>query len=271
MNIFSTSFMIMVLSIYTQPIFIIIIIITINIVYFYLNREKFYFYPNTFKLDPTNFITNYNVEVGTFDEIEYWKIGTGKRILIFINGNAGNITYRQSIFENILNNMNVTLYSFDYLQMKNININDVVDLHINFIKHIISKNSIKLEDICIFGESIGNAIGLQVAERIGVKDFIFYCGFTSMADVLHNIIGNPFNKWINKKWFRYVIPEFNNYKILSKNKMRIIMLHGESDELIPYSDVEEMASKLNLHLIKLKGGHNTAEILEKHFDLIKTF
>ncbi len=50
--------------------------------------------------------------------------------------------------------------------------------------------------------------------------------------------------------------------------MRIIMLHGESDELIPYSDVEKMASKLNLHLIKLKGGHNTAEILEKHFDLI---
>ena len=122
---------------------ILTIIIIIGIIITIINiREQFYFHYHPFELDSTEFITQNNVEIGQFNGIQYWKIPskTNKvdietnKIIIFINGNAGNITYRQNIFQNILDGLGLTIYSLDYLAMENKSIESIINLHINFIR-----------------------------------------------------------------------------------------------------------------------------------------
>ena len=103
--------------------------------------------------------------------------------------------------------------------MKNLNIDSIVNLHCKFISDKINHNEFDVNDVIIFGESIGNAIGLEVVKQMSITKFVFYAGFTSISDVICNIIGikNP----TIKNSLRIIIPEFNNYSII-KNKIKNI-------------------------------------------------
>ena len=262
-----------------QPIIISLIVIIIIILSIYINRQHFYFQYSPFGIYFDTFAQRNSLEVSYFDSIEYWKIKrksesevnlTNKKVIIFINGNAGNITFRQDIFQKIIDNCDATLYSLNYLSMKNLNIDSIVNLHCKFISDKINHNEFDVNDVIIFGESIGNAIGLEVVKQMSITKFVFYAGFTSISDVICNIIGikNP----TIKNSLRIIIPEFNNYSII-KNKIKninfkMVMLHPIDDELIPIESVQLMAEKFNIKLIKLEGGHNDGNIKSEHLNFI---
>jgi len=294
-SIFFSSFVIIIMSTIYVQLFLYIMIIFIICVYILTIREKFYFHYSSFEIDSTEFIQINSVKVGSFDGIKYWKIpdqvnnktdnktdnktnnktdnktnnktdnktnNKTDKVILFINGNAGNITYRQYIFQNIINGMGMPIYSLDYLSMKDKTIEKIIDLHVRFIK-----THIKEKDIIIFGESIGNAIGLELVNRLDINRFIFYAGFTRISDVIQHLspIFIPF--------LDLIITEFDNCKIIEKKitnpDFKIIMLHGRQDELILYDSIYLLAKKFNIKLIELYGGHNDSYITQEDFNYLK--
>jgi len=255
----------------TLPIILTIIIIISIFIYIIKNREKFYFHFSPFEIDSTEFITRNNVEIGSFEGIQYWKIngvnGGTNGVILFINGNAGNITYRQQIFQDILDGLGFTIYSLDYLSMKDKSIDKIIDLHVKFIRFHIREGNFQLSDIIIFGESIGNAIGLEVINRIMINRFIFYAGFTKISDVIQHL--SP----IFLPFLDLIVSEFDNYKIIEKMirkpDFKIVMLHGKSDELIKFESINLLAKKFNIKLLELDGGHNDSIITFSDFNYIK--
>jgi len=275
-SIFFTSFVIIIEDIMSLPIILTIIIIIGIIITIINKRDRFYFHYYPFELDSTEFIQTNNVEIGQFDGIQYWKIPSKNKInkvnretnkiILFINGNAGNITYRQEIFQNILDNIGLTILSIDYLSMKDKSIDKIIDLHINFIRFHIRENNFQLSNIIIFGESIGNAIGLEVSQRMNINRFIFYAGFTKISDVIQHL--SP----IRIPFLDMIVTEFDNNKIIEKMirtpNFKIVMLHGRHDELIKFESIKLLAEKFNIKLIELNGGHCDSIISESYFNFL---
>jgi hypothetical protein len=281
-SIFFISFVIIFVSLMVLPVIIAIVIIISIIVLVIINREKNYFHYSPFEIDSTEFIQTNKVTIGYFEGIQYWKIPSKNKvnevkkvdietkqnnIILFINGNAGNITYRQNIFQNILDGLDLPIYSLDYLSMKDKTIESIIDLHVKFIRYNIKDKNFQLSDIIIFGESIGNAIGLEVVQRMNINRFVFYGGFTKISDVIQ------YQSPMRIPFLNLIVTEFDNYKIIDKkikNKnFKIIMLHATHDELIKFESIESMADKFNINLIELKGGHNDSIITESDFNFIK--
>jgi hypothetical protein len=267
---------------------ILTIIIIIGIIIIIINkRERFYFHYYPFEFDSTEFIQTNKVTIGYFEGIQYWKIpsknkvdieinkvnGETNKIILFINGNAGNITYRQNIFQNILDGLGLTIYSIDYLSMENKSIDKIIDLHINFIRFHIREKNFRLDEIIIFGESIGNAIGLEIVQRMSIQGmninrFVFYTGFTSICDVIQNLCP------ISLPFLNLIVTEFNNHKIIEekirKSNFKIVMLHGRHDELIKFESIKLLAEKFNIELLELNGGHCDSIISESNFNFLNS-
>lgn len=267
------------------------IIVVISIIIYTLliqHRHVFYFFPNKImSYTPSDFNIDYS-DVN-IDKINGWffsnpnlkKINKQKsdKILIYLHGNAGNISHRIHIIEHLLNIFTDSdIYIYDYPQY-GLSSGPLTPSNIISSSYkIYDYWSNKYDKVCLIGESLGASI---MAETYNFLNSIHYHnmpsimihlnGVTALWHVADNIL--PF---IVKPFVIPWITEFNSEKIYYQNIHKLptlLIIHSERDDIVPIKHVKHMINNLklrhNIHFIKVDGIHTDPIFDDKSITKIK--
>jgi alpha-beta hydrolase superfamily lysophospholipase len=108
-------------------------------------------------------------------------------------------------------------------------------------QYLTEKKQIAPEDIIIYGESLGGAIGIDLAmKQPKVGGLIVQSSFTSMADTIRQM---GLMRYVPVKLM--LTERFNSIKKLKKIRVPILFLHGTADELISFYMSEKLFHAAN--------------------------
>jgi predicted esterase len=252
-------------------VFLIILTMIITFLFIILHRDMiFYFNPRKATTESfKDFLDDYNAKtykstIGNIDVIDIPATKPIKKVIIYFHGNYGNITMRERILSFLSDSFNARIIAPDYLRIRTVSIKNLVKVANSIIKNVINEG-IDIDDIIIWGESIGCAIALETVSVSGVKNFVMLAGFRSMRDMIGIMIKNFIGRFLKK--FVYELNNRNHIK--SIKNINMIVLHSKKDELIPYEQVMDMVEELKLEFYEIEGTHAKPIISEEITEKIK--
>jgi len=136
------------------------------------------------------------------------------------------------------------------------------------ILFLIHKKEVKVEDIIIFGTSLGSGPSIYIAQKYALDKKHFYgmilqSPFTSIIKTKFSLVGLGY------------MDMFPNLDRISDIECPVFLIHGKKDEVVPYDHSLELYRKLKYPYSPLyveNAGHN--DIMEKctpHEYLISVF
>ena len=104
------------------------------------------------------------------------------------------------------------------------------------IKWIKENSNHDLEDMILYGESLGCAVAVELGTHYKFKSIILEAPFTSVSDIA------------KKRYFIYpvsklILDKFDNYSKIDKILSPILIISGKKDEVIPHSHSEKLFLK----------------------------
>lgn len=189
-------------------------------------------------------------------QLHGWYVGEGRPyVLLFAHGNGGNISHRLEKL-NLLRDIEADVFIFDYRgygqsQGKPAEKGLYLDMEAAY-QYLVDEKKYDPTKIIIYGESLGAAVGIDLAVRHPVGGLIVEEAFTSvpaMAKAIYPILP----AWMVK----------SRYDSLSKIKSVTcpkLFFHSLNDEIVPYRMGQELFEKAEepKRFIPLRGGHNEA-------------
>ena len=201
-----------------------------------------------------------------------------KKLIIFSHGNSGNMSHRRefmNFFEKYLRHQ-YALFMYDYpgfgdsafkesstpsLQPNHISVSSCKQSLHDVIGYAITKLGYESKDICLYGESIGAAITATVASetRLKFEKVVLQSTFTSIA-----AMASQFSFVLSMAAF--FLPEeldvVNALGSLKLRKANVLIMHSETDEIIPFSMFCALKKYCRKSLV-LVGGHNETVLDER--------
>ena len=217
-------------------------ILTIFVVYF-LVLVFLYFYQRNLLYHPNE--NNYSedkisvdiekVKIQTLDNIELlgWyheKNLKDYKTLVYFHGNAGSLENRIHKL-NHFQNMNI---NFLIIAWRGFNGNkgkpSERGLYLDGKSTIdwLIKKGVNEENIILYGESLGTGVATHLAQNKNYAGVILETPFTSMIDAAKNFYPYiPINLLLKDK--------FENFKKVKNINIPILVMHGEIDQIVPFS------------------------------------
>lgn len=149
--------------------------------------------------------------------------------LVFLHGNAGNITHRlDSLLR--LRKLPASVLILDYRgygrsQGKPSEAGLYLDAEAAY-RYLIEAKHVPAERLIVHGESLGTAVAVDLASRFPVAGLILEAPFTSARDVARRVIPLPLAGFI-------IRAKFDSAAKIGAIKAPILMIHGERDTTIP--------------------------------------
>ena len=219
-----------------QFILIIFFIYFLVLVFLYFFQRNLLYHPNENSYSGDKILVDIKkVKISTSDNIEllgwYHKKNLKDfKTLIYFHGNAGSLENRIHKL-NHFEDMNI---NFLIIAWRGFSGNDGKPSEqglyedgkstINWLK----KNGVSEKNIILYGESLGTGVATQLAQNKGFAGVILETPFTSMIDaakIFYPYI--PVNLLLKDK--------FENYKKIKNINSPILIMHGEKDQIVPFS------------------------------------
>ena len=195
-------------------------------------------------------------------ELHAWYIPKkdAKTTLLFLHGNAGNISHRLDSIK-IFNSLGMNVFIFDYRGYGNsdgrANEQNTYDDAKSAWDYLLKNKKVKAEDIIIFGRSLGGAIATNLGTKVQPKGMILESTFTSIKEFASDVY--PF------------LPTFLIYfnyettKYLKDLNYPILVVHSEDDDIIPFRYGEAVFKNTNepKSFVKIRGDHNYGFLYSK--------
>jgi hypothetical protein len=156
-----------------------------------------------------------------------------KPIVLFFHGNAANITHR---WPNVMNlsNQGYSVFIFDYrgFGQSEGRANGEVDLHNDSLAALqyLKQRNWQPNQIIYYGRSMGAAVALQLAVKIPPAGLVLEAPFTSLREEAR--FHSPLLYCLFHWW---LADEFNNLKRIPQLKTPLLLIHGDADEVVPFS------------------------------------
>lgn len=236
--------------------FIVFFLISIR----YIERHSIYF--------PMKDVTSTPTLVGLPYEEIYFDTSDNKRLngwyivnnkakftIIFCHGNAGNISHR---LEKILifYNLGLNIFVFDYRGYgKSQGIPSELglyeDAHAAY-NYLTKERKISKDDIIFYGESIGGAVAIDLAQKVNIGALITEETLSSIKDMAK--MAFPF---IPHLIFSSRFDSISKIKGVTCPKL---IVHSIDDEIVPFHLGERLfnAASAPKKFLEIRGGHNTA-------------
>jgi hypothetical protein len=166
----------------------------------------------------------------------YFPRAGSRTVLLFLHGNAGNISHRLSTVHQLLR-APADVFLFDYRgyglssgEAKGVK--PLLDAGAA-LETLRSRVAGEGKRIVLFGESIGGAMALLLASKEKVDGVVAMAAFTSTRDVARSM---PLY-WL----FSFILPErYDAIGALKRVEAPLLVIHGTEDEIIPFSHGERI-------------------------------
>jgi hypothetical protein len=185
----------------------------------------------------------------------YFADPASRAILIFLHGNAGNISHRLGMVPLLLG-ARADVFLFDYRGYGESGgeprgEKPLLDARAA-LETVRSRPESAGRKIVLFGESIGGTMSLILAADEAVDGVVTLGAFSSTRDVAREM---PFYRV-----FTPLVPDrYNAREALERMEVPVFFIHGTEDEIIPFSHGKRLlaaAGKEKEHLWVEGGGHN---------------
>ncbi len=225
--------------------FLILLIVYISVVVFlFFYQRKLLYHPSENNyLDETQL--NHTIEkifIQSNDKLVSWyfKKNPKFKTILFFHGNAGkldNRVYKLNELSKLeLNYLIVAYRGFSGNAGKPTESGLYEDA--NFAKIWLNKNGVKDKDIIIYGESLGTAVGIDLASRYNFSGIILESPFTSMLDLAQKYYPIFPVKLILKD-------RYESRKKLNDIKSPVLVMHGKKDKIVPFYMGEQILEALS--------------------------
>ncbi|MGD0517254.1 MAG: alpha/beta hydrolase [Thermoguttaceae bacterium] len=190
--------------------------------------------------------------------------------ILFCHGNAGNITHRADILEQLHNTVGASVLIFDYRgygrsEGKPNEAGILADARAARA-WLANREKIKEKDIVVMGESLGGAVAVDLAAKDGAKGLVLISTFTSLPDVAayHYPI---FPVRLLMRTRLDAVGQIANYK------GPLLQMHGEADTIVPFKfghRLFDAANEPKQLLVFPQHDHNDLPP-DQFFETLKTF
>ena len=230
-----------------QIILIIFFIYFLVLVFLYFYQRNLLYHPNENNYSEDKISVDIeNVRIKTSDNIELlgWyheKNLKDFKTLIFFHGNAGSLENRIHKL-NHFRDMNINFLIIAWRGFSGNNGNPSEQGLYEDGKSAIDwliKKGVSEKNLILYGESLGTGVATHLAQNKNYAGVILETPFTSMIDAA-------------KKFYPYIPvklllkDKFENYKKIKNINSPILIMHGEVDQLVPFSmgkKIYEIANK----------------------------
>lgn len=170
------------------------------------------------------------------------------KIIVFCYGNSYNITWKKYILERLTSSFSCPIVCIDYLRSPEQSLDNMIIRTEKLIEDLLSKG-FDINQIILFGESLGCAIALNVAHKYKIPNIINYIGFRKMSDIVKAKI--PYLGTIVSNF----IYELDNELLIKSNNFNLTLLNSRDDKLIDFKHIEELAKSTSTELLEIEGTH----------------
>jgi len=249
-------------------------ILGISILYFY--QERILFFPSTLEKNHVfNFSTPYSeafLQLEDGRNIHYltFEAQDAEGVILYFHGNAGNLSDWGTVASELAEKTNWSVWIMDYPGFGKsdgpLPKNEKVLLEIG----VGLSRQLKLQHpnkpIVLFGRSVGSGISTLVATITKPSALILETPYISIAKLGHEIY--PI---LPESFARFDLDNESNLKHLESTPT--LILHGSSDQVIPFSHGEYLAKiHNNIEFIPFKdGGHNNLSRQAQYWDSLTKF
>ena len=246
-------------------IFILISVWVLLSLFIYFFQSGFIYFPHqeigaTPDLIPLDYE---DVTLTTSDDIElnaWWLPHPNARAtLLFLHGNAGNISHRLDSIE-LFYKLGLSVLIIDYRGYgKSTGTPSEQSTYIDAEtawNYLTKEKRIAADNIIIFGRSLGGAIAIWLAERYPSAALIIESSFTSIAD-----IGKHYYPYLPTGLLARI--KYPSKDRISNIKSPLLIIHSSNDEIIPYSHGQQLFETANKTktFLEINGGHNDGFIV----------
>lgn len=261
----------------TSLIFIVVAVWLALTVILYMLQDQLIFYPsNTIVSAPSSIGLEYeDVILHTPDDVQlhgwYIPAPNARGVILFLHGNAGNISHRLPSLE-IFHSLGLSTLIVDYRGYGNSQGSPseqgiYTDAETAW-NYLIMERGYQPKDIIIFGRSLGGATAAWLAARVLPAGVILESTFTSL-------------KTLAQKYYPYMPvglllrSRFSTKDSMAAINAPLLILHSRDDELVPYTHAEALHSAANNphQLHAMKGGHDDGFLLsgDSYIQALKRF
>ncbi|MFH1018544.1 MAG: alpha/beta hydrolase [Pseudomonadota bacterium] len=221
--------------------------------------DRFIYFPEAHhEFRPDDFKLPYeDISLTTDDGVKLhaWWIGdhSMRKTVLFFHGNAGNISHRLDRI-NLLGQPKIRFFLLDYRgygQSQGKPSEEGFYRDATAVYQYLRAQSVSPENIFLFGESLGGAVATELATRVPIAGLILESTFTSVrgiASIHYPFIPNAF-----------VPDQFNSMARISNVHAKLLVIHGNQDEIAPFSMGKHLYETANQpkSFLEIPGaGHN---------------
>lgn len=195
----------------------------------------------------------------------------GARTLLFMHGNAGNISHRLESLQ-IFNRLGLNTFIFDYsgygasegTPSEAATYSDAAGAW----RYLTEQRGIEPEQIILFGRSLGGGIATWLATQQTSGGLILESTPTSMVDMAARHYPYVPAKLLLK--IRY-----DSISLIPHVDVPVLVVHSPNDEIVPFSHAETMhaAAPWPKHFLRLDGSHNDGfiETGPRYYEELRAF
>jgi fermentation-respiration switch protein FrsA (DUF1100 family) len=202
----------------------------------------------------------------------WWVPQAGAPTLLWVHGNAGNISHRLDNLKLLWERVNVQVFLFDYREYGRsegrISREGTYLDGAAAYRYVTERRGIPGEELVLFGRSLGTALAVDLAVQASCRALIIESAFTNSSDMARLYAPFLFD-------WRPRVP-YDNLGKIGRIKAPVLIIHGEHDEVIPV----EMGLRLYTaapapkELYIIPGAHHNDTYLfggQTYFDRFRAF
>ncbi|MCP5305652.1 MAG: alpha/beta hydrolase [Chromatiaceae bacterium] len=191
--------------------------------------------------------------------------------LLFLHGNAGNISHRRESLE-IFAGLGMAVLIFDYRGYgRSTGLPGESGLYRDAAAawdYLTRQRGIDSADIVVFGRSLGGAVAAHLASQVHPRAVILESTFSSARDYAHTM----FPVLSRIVWLRH---SFDAAHAIAQSRAPLLVLHSPEDEVIPFALGQRLfdAAPEPKRFVALRGGHNDGFLFSqpRYAQVLQTF
>jgi len=190
-----------------------------------------------------------------------------RAVLLFAHGNAGNVTHRRDLLENLRSQHRVAVMSLDYRGFGRSEGKPTEEGVLQDTRAarewLANRMQVEESEIILMGRSLGGGVMVDLAANDGASALILANTFNSLVDVAEHHLS-----WLPTE--KMMVNRLDSISKIDKYDGPLLQTHGDADKLIPYEYALELFGKANSpkqFVMVPNGGHNDPFTKEFHVAL----
>jgi fermentation-respiration switch protein FrsA (DUF1100 family) len=178
-----------------------------------------------------------------------------RAVLLFLHGNAGNITHRDDRLL-AMRRLRFSTLIFDYRgygrSEGSPSEKGVLADARAARAWLASRAAVNEQDIVLWGESLGGAVAVDLAAKEGARGLILESTFTSLPDIAAHHY-----RWLPVRWL--MRSRLDSLSLIGRYHGPLLWCHGEADEIVPLANGLRLFAAANepKEAVRFPGGfHN---------------